>query len=94
MNKDYIIFNYYKLIKNKNNIKEEVLNHFFVTNNIAESFHSKLNYYIPKRRITSIDFLKIIKNIIEINNKIVRKDFITRTLISLASIIKNEKDFF
>jgi len=38
---------------------------------------------MPKKRITSNDFLKAIKNILNFNeiknNKIVRKDFITRT---------------
>ena len=56
-----------------------------------------MNYYLPKRKITSNDFLKLIKSILNFNeiknNKIVRKDFITRTLIKLASNIKSEKNF-
>ena len=85
LNKDYNIYNYYELIKNEKEFKQDILNHFYITNNIAESFHSKLNYYIPKRKITSNDFLKSIKCILNFNeiknNKIIRKDFITRTLI-------------
>ena len=44
--KDYNIYNYYKLITNNNETNHDILNHFYVTNNIAESFHSKLNYYL------------------------------------------------
>ena len=97
LDKDHKIFNYYQLIKNEKDINQDIINHFYITNNIAESFHSKMNYYLPKRKITSNDFLKSIKSILNFNeiknNKIVRKDFITRTLIKLASNIKSEKNF-
>ena len=93
INKDYHIYNYYTLINNKTANIENIMNHFYITNNIAESFHAKLNYYIPKRKITGNDFLVALQSILNFNeiknNKIIRKDFVTRTLIKIALSISD-----
>ena len=49
--KDYRIYNYYKLFENVNEDNKNLLEHMFLTNNIEESLHSKINYYIPKKKI-------------------------------------------
>ena len=56
INKDYHIYNYYTLINNKTANIENIMNHFYITNNIAESFHAKINYYIPKRKLLVMIF--------------------------------------
>ena len=95
INKDYHIYNYYTLINNKTANIENIMNHFYITNNIAESFHAKINinYYIPKRKIIGNDFLVALQSILNFNeiknNKIIRKDFVTRTLIKIASSISD-----
>ena len=42
--KDYRIYNYYKLFENVNEDNKNLLEHIFLTNNIEESLHSKINY--------------------------------------------------
>ena len=73
------------MINNKTANIENVMNHFYITNNIAESFRAKLNYYIPKRKITGNDFLVALQSILifnEIkNNKIIRKYILSLELL-------------
>ena len=45
------LYNYYKLFENVNEDNKNLLEHMFLTNNIEESLHSKINYYIPKKKI-------------------------------------------
>ena len=91
LKKDFIIFNY-SILKEKTKNKK-VLEQFYIINNIAEWLHSKINYYLPKRRINANDFLYCVKNIMNLNeiknNKIIRKDIISKTLIKLTSNIKD-----
>ena len=42
--KDYKYYNYFEIFENKSFV--DVLQHFFSTNNIEESLHSKLNLYL------------------------------------------------
>ena len=60
--KGFRFINYYEYIKPENNFN---LKYLFFTNNIIESFHGKLNKYLPKGRTSSKGFLLAIKNIIE-----------------------------
>lgn len=60
LKKDYKLFNYYKLIEENNFILE----HLFLTNNIAENLHGKLNDYIPKKKLSNYNFIYAITNII------------------------------
>ena len=68
---------------------------FFAINNIAESLHSKLKLYLPYKRISNINFIISMRNIInnsEIKkNDLIRKDYVTKTLINYANNIKNKK---
>lgn len=64
------------------------INKLFFTNNICENIHSKISKNIPNGQINKYNLkqtLKYILNSYELNNKeIVRKDFITRTLIIIV----------
>ena len=62
LNKKWFEFiNYFDYIKPENNYN---LKYLFFTNNIIESFHGKLNKYIPKEKTSSKGFLLSIKNIL------------------------------
>lgn len=53
------------------------------TNNIIESLHSKLNYYLPLHAAIQYNFINVIKNILIndsiINTSIIRKDIKTKS---------------
>ena len=81
--------------KNSENIlisKINSINKLFFTNNICENIHSKIAKFIPKGNVTKNNFQETIKYILnsyELNNKeIIRKDYITRTLIILIEKLK------
>ena len=65
-----------------------MFSHIYLTNNIAESLHGKISKFIPKVKMSCNDFINVINDLItknEIkNNEIIRKDFITKTLINIA----------
>lgn len=86
-----LFFYNYKNIINSGNYKE-VLPHFFATNNIADSLHNKINIYSPKQKISNINFIIAIRNIVlnyeTKNYKMIRYDFVTKTLIEIAYSIK------
>ena len=93
--KDYNEYNYSKFINlyKNNNI---ALEKFYVTNNIIESLHSKLNYYSSKSKSNKYNFISCMEKIF--NNDFVkhdnykRYDYITRSLILLISKeFNNEK---
>ena len=92
ISKDYKIFNYYLILKNKDN--KYLLPHIYLTNNIAESLHGKISKLIPKNKMSCNDFLNVVKNLIknnEIKNpEIIRNDYISKTLISIALDINDE----
>ena len=97
MDKNFEIYNYYKLIKDNNQGNSNIINHIFLTNNISESLHSKINYYIPRSKMTSFVFINAIKNILFKNelktNIIKRRDYISKTLIKFAKDITDSKHF-
>ena len=65
INKKGIEFiNYYDYINKNNNYN---LKYIFFTNNIIESFHAKIKYYLPKGRTSSKGFILSMKNILEAN---------------------------
>ena len=69
---------------------------FYFTNNVAESIHQKLDYYLPKRKTTPLDFIKSVRNCFinfDIKNtEMERFDIKTRTIISIINGEKlNEK---
>ena len=71
--------------------KEIINNQIFVTNNIAESLHNKINLYLPNKKITNTNFIYAIRNIFinyELKKETIRrKDYITRSLIKIANQI-------
>ena len=78
--------NYYKFIKM---IKEEKgLYYLFITNNIIESFHSKLVKYLPRGPITAKGFINAMTNVLKDNvlqkNSIKRHDYKTKTILCFA----------
>ena len=91
--KNLFYYNYFELFDNEK--LEEILPHIFITNNIAESLHNKINYYLPNKKITFNNFIIAIRNIFinyEIkNNSLIRKDFVTKTLIAYSKTLKKNK---
>ena len=61
----------------------------YITNNIVESINSKINFYLPKKVTSNIDFVKSLTNLIVKskfnNNEGKRKDFITRSIIVIIN---------
>ena len=65
------------------------MNKFYTTNNISESHHRKINYYLPKNATTPKNFSKAIKklfldNLIKLSN-ILRNDYKTRAILEIIS---------
>ena len=59
----------------------------YFTNNICETIHSKINYYLPKKSTNIKDFIlcltKIFINCNNIENNLIKHDYISRTLLIL-----------
>ena len=72
---------------NKYKTDKDKLNKLYITNNIVESIHGKLNYFLPKKITNQNSFIKSIKNIFIndfINNSsIIRYDYKIRGMILL-----------
>ena len=73
----------------------EVISHFYFTNNIAESLHNKLSLYLPNKKVTNSNFILSIGNVIlnyEIEKeKIIRKDYVTKSLLEIATNTNKNK---
>ena len=63
LNKNYNIYNYYELIEKYEH--SNLISHFYVTNNIAESLHSKFKLYFPNKKCTNVNFIIALKNVIK-----------------------------
>ena len=63
-----------------------------MTNNIAKSINSKLNYYLPKRATNNKDFVESISKIFINNNikktNIIRYDYITRAMLLIIKELR------
>ena len=75
--------NSYNALKDKLNS----LNKLYVTNNICESIHALISKNLPKTRVTKNNFRETLNYIIKMTTlkekNIVRRDYITRTLITI-----------
>ena len=92
-NKGSKFYNYFELFDNQSLI--DITQHFFATNNIAENLHSKLNLYLIAKKKTVNNFIFSIRNVL-INyeskrDQIVRKDYVTKTLLNYSRSIKYNK---
>ena len=89
-------YNYSCFIKKYFNNKK-ALDKLYVTNNIIESLHSKLNYYLPRHVANQYNFINVIKNILIndsiINTSIIRKDIKTKTLLYIIDKEKLNTNF-
>ena len=85
-------YNYEDFIKikkgdneNNNHKKEQLLDKLYLTNNIVESINGKIQYYLPKKTTDNISFVntltKILINSEFTHKKIIRHDYITRSLL-------------
>ena len=84
--KVYTEYNYYSfIVKFKEN--DPVLNRLYLTNNIIESIHQKLNSKLNNQPSNKLAFINSLKNIfindIIKNDTVKRYDFITKSLINL-----------
>ena len=70
----------------------EGIHHFYITNNIEESLHNKLNIYIPNKKVNNHNFIISLKNIIcnyeTPKDKIAPHDYVTKSLIYYSKTIK------
>ena len=42
----------------------DILQHFYASNNIAETLHSKLNIYLPTNRLINNNFIISVRNVL------------------------------
>ena len=92
INRGINTFNYFDIIIKQSNSKN--LENIFITNNIIESFHAKINNYLPKGLITSksfyISIINILKDSVLNKNAIKRHEYKTKTLINISKSYNNE----
>lgn len=88
--KNYEIFNYRKLIDYKDNENDEgkkLANYIYFTNNIAESLHSRINFYLPKQITKPNIFIEAFKKVFINNelkhNAVNRYDYNSKTIIQI-----------
>ena len=62
ISKDFALFSYYELFNTPSMIAGA--EHFFVTNNIAETLHHKMNLYLPNKKINNHNFIISLRNVI------------------------------
>jgi len=78
-------------MENKNKLK-----YIFINNNIIESFHGKIERYLPKGPTTIKEFFismnKILKDSKLEKHEIIRHDKKTQTLISIANKFNKSKE--
>ncbi len=90
LSKNYEIFNYRKLIDYKDNENDEgkkLANYIYFTNNIAESLHSRINFYLPKQITKPNTFIEAFKKVF-INNELKHNavntyDYNSKTIIEI-----------
>ena len=89
-NKPISYYSNYELFENS--YLADANDHFYITNNIEEKLHSKLNLYLPNKKITRNNFISSLKKVIEYyetnRDNIQRKDYINKTLVKYAKTIK------
>ena len=87
------LFNFSFIIDySKNNNKENYLKKLYLTNNIEESIHSKIDFYLQKTSTSNNTLINTIEQIF-INNQfkkedIIRYDYVTQTLIAMIDDLK------
>ena len=90
-NQNYDLFNF-SILKNykiNEDGENKYLEKFYVTNNISESLHAKINKYLPKKSTSYEDFSKTMKLIFLDDNfktvNIIRYYIKTRALIEIIN---------
>ena len=82
----------HKYIDNKNALEK-----LYLTNNITESIHAKLNYFLPRHITNQFNFINSLKNILINdafkNSDIVRKDYKIKSLLLLIDKENLNKNF-
>ena len=87
------IYNYSFIIDyTKDKSKEKYLKKLYLTNNIEESMHSKINFYLGKKSTTNNMFINAVQNIFTSDElkkeNLIRYDYVTQTLIALIETLK------
>ena len=79
----------------KNKDKVNYLKNLYLTNNIEESIHSKINYNLPKKNTTNSDFIFTVENIFINeqfkNKKFIRYDYVSQTLLPIIDDLNFKK---
>ena len=91
------IYNYSFIIdyaKDKN--KEKYLKKLYLANNIEESMHSKINYYLYKKSTTNNMFINAVEKIFDSDDlkkeNLIRYDYVTQTMIALIENLNINDD--
>ena len=94
--KDNEIYNFSLFFSKYKNDKNAV-NKIYLTNNIVESLHGKLNYYLPKHTSNQYNFINSLNNVFVNdainNNNIIRHDYSTKSLLLLIEKEKINEEF-
>ena len=76
----------------KDKSKEKYLKKLYLTNNIEEIMHSKINFYLGKKSTTNNMFINAVQIILtsEESKKenLIRYDYVTQNLIALIETLK------
>ena len=79
----------------KNKDKVNYLKNLYLTNNIEESIHSKINYNPPKKNTTNSDFIFTVENIFINeqfkNKKLILYDYVSQTLLPIIDDLNFKK---
>ena len=79
----------------KNKDKVNYLKNLYLTNNIEESIHSKINYNLPKKNTTNSDFIFTVENIFINeqfkNKKLILYDYVSQTLLPIIDDLNFKK---
>ena len=89
--KNYELFNYQNLINFRADIDdaedEKISKYIYFTNNVAESLHRRIDFYLPKQITKSNTFIETFKKILINNelkrNSVERYDYNSKTLIEI-----------
>ena len=93
------LYNYSSILKYKRDNEgiNKYLERLYITNNISESLHGKISFYLPKHSATALNFIDAIKKVllddkIKIEN-IKRYDIKTRAIILIIDELNLNNEF-
>ena len=93
------LYNYSSILKYKRDNEDlnKYLERLYITNNISESLHGKINFYLPKHLATALNLIDAIKKVL-LDDKIKiesikRYDIKTRAIILIIDELNLNNEF-